>query len=104
MSKRIDDLVDQINVAENRLVALISDDAQPSSSEVAKLDKQLCEAFEALMAAPLSDSPDYLGRIRFLTSYVGKHTDHSRLIARVLVQIESDAEAISELGANDKNS
>lgn len=99
MSNRIGDLIAQIDLAERRLTALISEDAQPSDSELAELDKQLSESFEALMTASPTDAAGHLDRIRFLTSYVAKLANHSRLIDRILDQIQVDAESISEINS-----
>lgn len=100
MSNTIGDLIAQIDSAERRLTALISADAQPSDSELAELDKQLSESFEALMSASPEDAGGHLDRIRFLTSYVAKLANHSRLIDRILDQIQADAESICGFDAD----
>lgn len=100
MSKNVGDLIAQLTLAESQLTALISQDSQPSHSELSKLDNKLNEAFEALVTAPLHDVSDHLERISFLISHVRKLTDQSNLIDRILDQIEKDVAAIANTGAD----
>ena len=99
MSKNVRDLIAQLTLAESQLTALINQDAQPTHSELSKLDSKLNDSFEALVNAPLHDASDHVERITFLISHVRKLTDQSSLIDRILDQIEKDVAAIAGSGA-----
>ncbi len=97
MSNNVGDLIARLKQAESRLAAMINQPMQPSHAELLHLDRQLSEAFEALISATVHDAEELQQRILFLISHIRKLADHSTLTDRILDRIEEDVAAIAGL-------
>jgi len=87
-------LIARYNLAKESLTSLLASNREIGDNEIVDADRELSEAFEAIMRAEVRNSLQVQARIRFITEQVNDRCENHEVIKQLTKQLLDDVSSL----------